>query len=196
MTSRAVELTLIVRTRLNVVVPLRRRKISRERRPRVDSATSPRALPTSAVTFWLCVPESVRRAGAPLAPDVVPARTRLWSSIVPDGPIDVPATAIASLANGAIAASPRSTPVLDRTLPSTGFRRTSCDAVPGGWARLEVTSAATWPRAVAAAGPLPAPGTTAGGDHGGSATATDAPAPAMRAAHRAARAMRDGAISR
>ena len=190
MTSRAVELTAIVSTRLNVLVPLRRSQIIRVRPPRVDSATSPRALPTRAVTFWLCVPERVRSAGVPAAPDVVPTRTRLASSMVPDGPIEVPATANASAAYGAIAVSAMSTPTLESTLPSAGFRRTSCDAVPGGWARLDGESVATCPRAVAAAGPLPAPGTGAGADHGGSAAATAANSARRAALSAAARERR------
>src|SRR4051812_26591483 len=145
--------------------------MSRVRRPRVASATSPRTLPTSAVTFWPCVPGSVRSAGAPLAPRAVPARTRLASSIVPDGPIDVPATAIESPAYAATAVPARSTGVLDRTAPVGGSRRRSCDAVFGGCVRSEAVKAATWPRGVAAAGPLAAPGSGAGVDHGGSAGA-------------------------
>src|SRR3954454_8053570 len=92
-TSRAVGPTLIVRTRENVLVPGRLSQISRVRPPRVESATSPRTLPASAVTFWFCVPASVRSVGVPLAPAVVPTRTRLCGSTVPDGPIDVPAAA-------------------------------------------------------------------------------------------------------
>ena len=41
-----------------------------------------------------CVPGSVRNDGAPPEAGAVPARTRLAESIVPLGPIDVPATAI------------------------------------------------------------------------------------------------------
>src|SRR3954454_19313414 len=146
--------------------------MSRVRRPRVARATSPRRLPTSAVTFWPCVPDSVRSAGVPVAPRVVPTRMRLWSSTVPDGLIEVPATAIESPAYAVIAAPARSTGVLDWTAPVVGSRRRSCDAAFGGWLRFALTIAATWPRAVAVAGPLPAPGSGAGVDHGGSARAT------------------------
>jgi hypothetical protein len=67
-----------------------------------------------------------------------------------------------------------STPAAERTAPVAGSRRSSCDAVPGGCVRSLDVNATTLPRGVATAGPLAAPVSGLGGDHGGSAAATEA----------------------